>query len=69
MPGILEDGASFHHSPFFAEQLTAFQVWVSYGSDIRSPPEQLPIVLQVLFMIINILEITIKPILALLILF
>ncbi|XP_064637530.1 regulatory-associated protein of mTOR-like isoform X2 [Lineus longissimus] len=48
MPGILEEGASFKHSPFFAEQLTAFQVWVSYGSDVRSPPEQLPIVLQVL---------------------
>jgi len=37
----------FEHSPFFAEQLTAFQVWLTYGSEKRSPPEQLPIVLQV----------------------
>lgn len=45
---ILADGRSFQHSPFFAEQLTAFQVWLNYGSEKRSPPEQLPIVLQVL---------------------
>lgn len=44
---ILADGRSFQHSPFFAEQLTAFQVWLNYGSEKRSPPEQLPIVLQV----------------------
>jgi regulator-associated protein of mTOR len=35
-------------SPFFEEQLTAFQVWLEYGSETREPPEQLPIVLQVL---------------------
>lgn len=35
------------HSPFFAEQLTAFQVWLTMGVENRSPPEQLPIVLQV----------------------
>ena len=35
-------------SPFFEEQLTAFQVWLEYGSETRQPPEQLPIVLQVL---------------------
>ncbi|KAK2180495.1 hypothetical protein NP493_440g01008 [Ridgeia piscesae] len=44
----MADGRSFQHSPFFAEQLTAFQVWLNYGSEKRSPPEQLPIVLQVL---------------------
>ncbi|XP_074648053.1 regulatory-associated protein of mTOR-like isoform X2 [Tubulanus polymorphus] len=48
LPAILDEGATFRHSPFFAEQLTAFQVWLSYGSEARSPPEQLPIVLQVL---------------------
>ncbi|KAG7269469.1 hypothetical protein CRUP_029182 [Coryphaenoides rupestris] len=32
--------------PFFAEQLTAFQVWLTMGVENRSPPEQLPIVLQ-----------------------
>ncbi|XP_061193905.1 regulatory-associated protein of mTOR-like isoform X1 [Saccostrea echinata] len=49
LPTLLEDeNAQFHHSPFFTEQLTAFQVWLSYGSEKRNPPEQLPIVLQVL---------------------
>nr|KAG5714826.1 hypothetical protein BaRGS_000314 [Batillaria attramentaria] len=43
-----EDGENFQHCPFFAEQLTAFQVWLMYGFEGRPPPEQLPIVLQVL---------------------
>ncbi|ESP03931.1 hypothetical protein LOTGIDRAFT_230228 [Lottia gigantea] len=43
-----EEGAILAHSHFFAEQLTAFQVWLSYGYEERRPPEQLPIVLQVL---------------------
>ena len=34
-------------SPFFQEQLTAFQVWLNLGDAERQPPEQLPIVLQV----------------------
>ena len=38
----------FQHSPFFSEQLTAFQVWLAMGAEERDPPEQLPIVLQVL---------------------
>jgi hypothetical protein len=33
--------------PFFAEQLKAFEVWLTLGSKDRDPPEQLPIVLQV----------------------
>jgi len=48
LPGILEGKETFQNSPFFEEQLTAFQVWLSHGSQQRSPPEQLPIVLQVL---------------------
>lgn len=48
LPTIIEEGTAFRHSPFFAEQLTAFQVWLTMGVDNRSPPEQLPIVLQVL---------------------
>ena len=40
--------AVFQHSPFFTEQLTAFDVWLKYGAELRAPPEQLPIVLQVL---------------------
>ncbi|OWF51799.1 regulatory-associated protein of mTOR-like isoform X1 [Mizuhopecten yessoensis] len=49
LPRLLEDdGPTFQHSPFFTEQLTAFQVWLTYGSEARNPPEQLPIVLQVL---------------------
>jgi len=47
LPRVIDDNTAFEHSPFFAEQLTAFQVWLSYGSEKRSPPEQLPIVLQV----------------------
>lgn len=34
-------------SPFFTEQLTAFEVWLDHGSEHKKPPEQLPIVLQV----------------------
>ncbi|XP_055596316.1 regulatory-associated protein of mTOR [Uranotaenia lowii] len=50
LPDILEKHKRFKHSPFFEEQLTAFQVWLegSSGYSERSPPEQLPIVLQVL---------------------
>uniref|UniRef100_A0A671L034 Regulatory-associated protein of mTOR n=1 Tax=Sinocyclocheilus anshuiensis TaxID=1608454 RepID=A0A671L034_9TELE len=48
LPTIIEEGAAFRHSPFFAEQLTAFQVWLTMGLENRNPPEQLPIVLQVL---------------------
>jgi regulator-associated protein of mTOR len=47
LPAILETEDQFIHSPFFEEQLTAFQVWLTLGSEQRSPPEQLPIVLQV----------------------
>ena len=46
--GILEQDRPYLPSSFFEEQLTAFEVWLSYGSEERSPPEQLPIVLQVL---------------------
>jgi regulatory associated protein of mTOR len=37
----------FQPSPFFAEQLCAFELWLDAGSQRRRPPEQLPIVLQV----------------------
>lgn len=47
LPAVLESEDNYRHSPFFEEQLTAFQVWLDMGSDQRSPPEQLPIVLQV----------------------
>ncbi|SCU79614.1 LADA_0B01948g1_1 [Lachancea dasiensis] len=33
---------------FFEQNLTAFELWLKYGSNTRTPPEQLPIVLQVL---------------------
>lgn len=48
LPDILEHGAPYKQLPFFEEQLTAFQVWLDQGTEQRSPPEQLPIVLQVL---------------------
>src|SRR5699024_9598314 len=36
-------------SSFFEQQLTAFEMWLKYtGPTIKEPPEQLPIVLQVL---------------------
>ncbi|KAL3477747.1 raptor N-terminal caspase like domain-containing protein [Aspergillus californicus] len=38
----------YQHSTFFAEQLTAFEVYLSSGPTENSPPDQLPIVLQVL---------------------
>lgn len=33
---------------FFEQNLTAFELWLKYASNVRHPPEQLPIVLQVL---------------------
>ncbi|KAJ3287889.1 hypothetical protein HK104_008412, partial [Borealophlyctis nickersoniae] len=53
LPALLaaEDGGppvEYRHSSFFAEQLTAFEVWLSTGAVSQRPPEQLPIVLQVL---------------------
>lgn len=39
----------YKHSKFFEEQLTAFEIWLKYkSSDLEQPPEQLPVVLQVL---------------------
>ncbi|KAG1677758.1 hypothetical protein FOA52_001070 [Chlamydomonas sp. UWO 241] len=49
LPTLLSDpGADFQPSPFFSEQLTAFELWLLHGSRDKKPPEQLPIVLQVL---------------------
>ncbi|KAL6998489.1 Regulatory-associated protein of TOR 1 [Sarracenia purpurea var. burkii] len=49
LPSLVEDSnADFQPSPFFTEQLTAFEVWLDHGSELKKPPEQLPIVLQVL---------------------
>ena len=43
-----DPNVEFAPSPFFTEQLTAFEVWLEHGSERKPPPEQLPIVLQVL---------------------
>nr|ALE20568.1 Raptor [Leptinotarsa decemlineata] len=48
LPHLVKTEEPFQHLPFFEEQLTAFQVWLELGSEERDPPEQLPIVLQVL---------------------
>ncbi|CCH42858.1 Target of rapamycin complex 1 subunit KOG1 [Wickerhamomyces ciferrii] len=40
--------SNYQHSTFFEQHLTAFELWLKYGSSTRQPPEQLPIVLQVL---------------------
>jgi regulator-associated protein of mTOR len=40
---------TYKHSDFFEQQLTAFEVWLKYKSaDLDKPPEQLPVLLQVL---------------------
>lgn len=48
LPAILDHGATYQNSPFFEDQLSAFHVWLDQGCEERNPPEQLPIVLQVL---------------------
>eukprot|EP00011_Vannellida_sp_DIVA3-517-6-12_P013161 CAMPEP_0114607422 /NCGR_PEP_ID=MMETSP0168-20121206/2061_1 /TAXON_ID=95228 ORGANISM="Vannella sp., Strain DIVA3 517/6/12" /NCGR_SAMPLE_ID=MMETSP0168 /ASSEMBLY_ACC=CAM_ASM_000044 /LENGTH=1255 /DNA_ID=CAMNT_0001818301 /DNA_START=266 /DNA_END=4034 /DNA_ORIENTATION=+ len=48
LPVILKEPKKFQSNPFFADQLSAFEVWLEFGSDKKKPPEQLPIVLQVL---------------------
>jgi regulator-associated protein of mTOR len=45
---IANPNVEFKHCTFFTEQLTAFEVWLEFGADGKRPPEQLPIVLQVL---------------------
>jgi regulator-associated protein of mTOR len=50
LPMLLSDpNAEFQPSPFFTDQLTAFEMWLQHGSEKKKPPEQLPIVLQVLY--------------------
>ena len=67
LPALLsgEPDAQFLPSPFFAEQLTAFELWLAHGSSLKQPPEQLPIVLQVrhfmLFIVINLEYIRREP--------
>lgn len=44
---IIDNPEEFESNPFFADQLTAFEVWLELASE-KKKPEQLPIVLQVL---------------------
>ncbi len=48
VPNPVPLGQEYTHTSFFAEQLSAFEVWQEYGYHNRLPPQQLPIVLQVL---------------------
>jgi regulator-associated protein of mTOR len=49
LPELLANpNAEYRHSTFFTEQLTAFEVWLEFGSSSKSKPLELPIVLQVL---------------------
>ncbi|KAK9696450.1 Target of rapamycin complex 1 subunit kog1 [Basidiobolus ranarum] len=53
LPALLamEEGGppvEYKASTLFNEQLTAFEIWLTHGSINRNPPEQLPILLQVL---------------------
>lgn len=40
--------AEYSFSSFFIEQLQAFEVWLMFGIDKKYPPQQLPVLLQVL---------------------
>lgn len=49
LPNMLENGTEYENLTFFEDQLSAFHVWLERGgSKERTPPLQLPIVLQVL---------------------
>lgn len=52
LPALLQPGVDHQEtyvaSSFFTEQLQAFEVWLNTSSVGRKPPDQLPIVLQVL---------------------
>eukprot|EP00731_Ephydatia_muelleri_P028434 Em0020g78a len=48
LPAIIERNATFEPSQFFAHQLAAFQVWLISCNEPRTPPKELPIVLQYL---------------------
>lgn len=45
---VAEGNGQQQYSDFFVQNLTAFELWLKYGSSKKTPPEQLPIVLQVL---------------------
>ncbi|WMV51803.1 hypothetical protein MTR67_045188 [Solanum verrucosum] len=47
LPTLLADpSVEFQPSSFFTDQLTAFELWLDYGSENKKPPVQLPVVLQ-----------------------
>jgi regulator-associated protein of mTOR len=49
LPEILSNNMiEYKLSSFFADQLSAFEVWIQKGAIKKEPPQQLPIVLQVL---------------------
>lgn len=49
LPRLIQNPKSFKPNPFFGDQLTAFEVWLEFASEKDvEPPQQLPIVLQVL---------------------
>ena len=49
VPAMMENkDYEYRSSSFFSDQLKAFKLWLEFGSEDSKPPEQLPIVLQVL---------------------
>ena len=46
-PTVNTNEARLTAIPFFADQLTAFEVWLQFSWNEGKPPEQLPVVLQV----------------------
>ncbi|VEU19771.1 DEKNAAC100376 [Brettanomyces naardenensis] len=48
VPETPQSVINYQHSSFFEQHLTAFEIWLQYGSSTKEPPQQLPVVLQVL---------------------
>eukprot|EP00339_Tiarina_fusa_P008681 CAMPEP_0117002690 /NCGR_PEP_ID=MMETSP0472-20121206/4270_1 /TAXON_ID=693140 ORGANISM="Tiarina fusus, Strain LIS" /NCGR_SAMPLE_ID=MMETSP0472 /ASSEMBLY_ACC=CAM_ASM_000603 /LENGTH=870 /DNA_ID=CAMNT_0004703111 /DNA_START=1121 /DNA_END=3733 /DNA_ORIENTATION=- len=49
LPALIKNPKIFQPNPFFGDQLTAFEIWLEFAAQKdKTPPEQLPIVLQVL---------------------
>lgn len=49
VPAAPQNSGNYQYTTFFEQQLTAFDIWLKYaGPSTKEPPQQLPIVLQVL---------------------
>ena len=53
LPKIIEDQSKYVKCSFFADQLKALQVWLVGDHEDKKPPDQLVILLQVTYCIMN----------------